>query len=158
MKKHLLPFSLLLAGCTLLQASVTPEQAARLGNDLTPVGAIQAGSEDGRIPPWEGGITSWPEGYQPGMHHLNPFAEDQPLYTITAANMEQHAQLLTDGHKAMLAAYPETFRLHIYPTRRSASYPQEVYDATKRNATTARLVGDGDGVAGARFGFPFPIP
>lgn len=139
-------------------AAVSAEQAARLGRDLTPVGAERAGSEDGVIPPWEGGITEWPAGYQPGMHHLDPFADDQRLFVITAENMEEHAAFLTEGHKALLRAYPETYRIPVYPTRRSASYPESVYEATKRNATNATLVGDGDGVAGARFGFPFPIP
>jgi hypothetical protein len=139
-------------------ASVTPEEAARLDNELTPMGAIRAGSEDGVIPPWEGGITSPPPGYRAGMHHPDPFADDHPLFVITAQNMDEHAVYLSEGHKEMLRTYADTWRMPVYPTRRSASYPQEVYDATRRNATSARLVGDGAGVTGATLGIPFPIP
>jgi hypothetical protein len=143
---------------TMAHGAVTAEEAARLGNELTPVGAIRAGNADGSIPAWEGGITEPPAGYVQGMHHIDPFADDSPLFVITAANMAEHAELLSDGHKAMLELYADSYKIPVYPTRRSASYPQSVYDATKRNATQARLVGDGDGVEGARFGVPFPIP
>ena len=53
----------------------TPEEIARLGADLTPLGAVKAGNEDGTIPAWEGGIATPPEGYQPGMHHPDPYAD-----------------------------------------------------------------------------------
>ncbi len=151
-------FLSLLGAASIVQAQVSSSEAERLGRDLTPVGAERAGSADGVIPAWDGGIKEWPGGYRPGMHHPDPFADDGRLFVITAENMDEHADYLTDGHKAMLRAYPETYTIPVYPTRRSASYPEEVYEATKRNAVNARLVGDGDGVAGTRFGFPFPIP
>lgn len=37
-----------------LHAAVSAEQAARLGADLTPVGAERAGNADGSIPAWDG--------------------------------------------------------------------------------------------------------
>jgi hypothetical protein len=92
------------------------------------------------------------------MHHPDPFSGDQPVAVITAENMEEYADYLTDGHKALLNTYPDTYKLKVYPTRRSASYPEEVYEATKRNAVSAHLVGEGAGVTGARIGAPFPIP
>jgi len=64
------------------------DQAARLGKDLTPLGAERAGNAAGTIPEWTGGITQPPAGYSVGMHHPDPFASDQPLYVITAANVE----------------------------------------------------------------------
>ena len=139
-------------------AAVSEEQAARLGKDLTPMGAIQAGNADGSIPPWEGGITKPPTAYKPGDHHPDPFADDQPLYSITAANSDQYKDKLTAGHLAMLEAYPDSFKMLVYPTRRSASFPQRIYDATLTNATQAELVADGNGVANAIVGIPFPIP
>jgi len=48
--------------------------------------------------------------------------------------------------------------MKIYPTRRSASYPQYVYDRTMANATTAELADEGNGVVNAVGGVPFPIP
>ena len=48
--------------------------------------------------------------------------------------------------------------MQVYPTRRSASAPQRIYDATRNIAATANLVDDGNGVGGAVNGIPFPIP
>ena len=46
----------------------------------------------------------------------------------------------------------------MYPTRRSASVPQRIYDATREIASVTKLVDDGNGVDGAVIGIPFPIP
>lgn len=138
-------------------AAVSPEQAARLGRDLTPVGAERAGNADGTIPEWTGGITSPPPGYRLGMHHPDPFAADRVLFVIDRSNYKQYQDRLSPGQIAMFERY-ETYKMPVYPTRRSASFPERTYEFTKRNATTARLVADGDGVEGAAEGFPFPIP
>jgi hypothetical protein len=138
-------------------AAVTPEEAAKLGNELTPLGGEKAGNAEGTIPAWDGGITTPPAGYVAGEHHRDPFADDEVLFTITGENMAQYADKLTPGHQAMLETYP-SFRMKVYPTHRSASNPQRIYDATKRVATTARLVEGGDGITGAVMGIPFPIP
>ena len=45
-----------------------------------------------------------------------------------------------DVQKALLAAYPDTLHFNVYPTRRSASYPQWVYEAIRENATSATLL------------------
>jgi hypothetical protein len=139
-------------------AAVTAEEAAKLDKELTPLGAVRAGNADGTIPAWEGGIQTPPPGYQPGQHHPDPFADDKPLYTITAANMEQYRDQLTAGHQAMLQTYPDSYRMLVYPTHRSASFPQRIYDATRANATKSKLVANGNGVEDAIGGVPFPIP
>ncbi len=151
--------SVLMFACaaTSVSAGITADQIARLGADLTPLGAEQAGNQDGTIPPWEGGITTPPAGYQPGDHHPDPYADDDILFTITAANLSQYVGTVTPGHQAMLKTY-ETFKLNVYPTRRSASYPQRIYDATRKVAATAQLTGGGNGVTGSVNGIPFPIP
>ena len=44
-------------------AVVSAEQVARLGQDLTPMGAEKAGNADGTIPEWTGGgIAEIPAG------------------------------------------------------------------------------------------------
>ena len=147
----------LLIGTSTVMAAVSAEQAARLGRDLTPLGAEKAGNADRTIPEWTGGITSPPAGYKVGDHHPDPFAADRPLFQITPANFKQHADKLTVGQQGMFEKYP-SFRMDIYPTRRSASFPQRTYDFTKKNATSAKLIGEGDGVTDAAEGIPFPIP
>ncbi len=141
----------------LLATAAGAADASRLGQDLTPLGAETKGNADGSIPAWTGGITTAPAGYKPGDHHPDPFAADQPLHTITAANAAQYAGQLTAGQLAVLKAYP-SYKLVVYPTRRSASNPQRVYDATRQNATSARLISNGNGISGAIVGVPFPIP
>ncbi len=138
--------------------AVTPEQAAHLGRDLTPMGAERAGNAEGTIPAWEGGINGGPADFRSGGHHPDPFADDAILFTITRDNVDRYADRLSEGHKALLNQYGETFRMNVYPTRRSAAYPQRIYDATVAVATTAQLVEGGNGVTGAVVGIPFPIP
>lgn len=147
----------LLFCATLAQAQISPADLARLGNDLTPLGAEKAGNADGSIPAWTGGITTPPAGYTVGDHHPDPYADDAPLVTITRANLAQYRDLLTVGHVALLEAYDD-YKLLVYPSRRSASAPQRIYDATKEFAPTARLVNDGSGVDGVIRGIPFPVP
>lgn len=152
---------LLLLVCVLslnVQAEITSDQIARLGKDLTPLGGEKAGNSDGTIPAWEGGLTQAPPGFQSGKHYVDPFAGDAISFTITAVNLDQYADKLTEGHKALLKTYSDTYKMNIYPTRRSAAAPQRIYDATKNVAATARLTSDGNGVEGAVIGIPFPIP
>jgi len=140
-------------------AEVSEKEAMRLGADLTPYGAEKAGNAAGTIPAWEGLASAPPAlGYTPGGHHPDPFAADKPLYSITAANMAQYDAVLTEGHKAMLAAHPDTYKMDVYPTRRSCAYPQHVYDAVKRNAVNGKMINDGNSVTGATMGPPFSIP
>ena len=137
-------------------APVAPD-ARRIGGRLTPVGAEREANEDGSIPAWTGGLTQAPPGYQPGERYVDPYPQDKPLFTITAANAAKYAAKLSTGHRALLAKYPEKFRMPVYPTRRSAAYPQAIYDATQANIGKAKLIGS-DALTQARLGFPFPMP
>ncbi|MCG9696499.1 DUF1329 domain-containing protein [Shewanella sp. Isolate11] len=139
-------------------AKVSPEEAAKLGTTLTPIGAEKSANADGSIPAWDGGITEAVAGYKKGMHHPDPFPNDKIEFTITNANKDQYKDNLTDGQRKLFELYPDTFKMNIYQTRRSASVPQFVYDATKANATRAELIADGNGLSGASIGIPFPIP
>ena len=40
---------------------------------------------------------------------------------IVTKNLEQHAAKLTDGQKAMLKKYPDSYRIDVYPTHRTAA-------------------------------------
>ncbi|MSU66730.1 MAG: DUF1329 domain-containing protein [Opitutus sp.] len=145
------------AAALTVHAAVTESEAAKLGQELTPLGAEAAGNADGSIPAWTGGVTTPPVGYKVGDHHIAPFADDQPLYTITLADASKYEAKLTAGQLAVLKAYAD-YKLIVYPTHRTASNPQRVYDATRKNATGGKLVSDGNGIGGAIVGVPFPIP
>jgi hypothetical protein len=144
-----------LAGLAVSLAS-TP-LTAQMRPGLTPAGAERAANADGTIPAWDGGITKPPAAYTPGRHYVDPYAADRPTLTITQQNAAQHAAKLSDGHQALLKTYP-SFKMNVYPTRRSASLPQRIYDAIGANVGRARLVNDGNGVEGAIGGPPFPMP
>ena len=150
----------LVLGClfaTPAVAEISASEIARLGRDLTPLGGVRAGNAAGTIPAWNGGITRPPSGYSVGEHHRDPFARDRPLFVINAGNLDRYRDRLTVGHQRMLRAYP-SFNMPVYPTRRSASAPKRIYDATRRVAATAKLVDGGNGVANSVIGIPFPIP
>ena len=140
-------------------AEISTSEAERLGKDLTPIGAEKAGNADGAIPAWEGGLTEpfpgWPTK---DFHRPNPYADDKILFTITKDNMAQYADKLTPGTMEMFKAYPEAFKMNVYPARRTAAYPQWFYDAVKNQATSARLINDGNGVSDVWGAIPFPIP
>ena len=122
-------------------AAVSAEEAAKLKSDLTPLGAEKAGNKDGSIPAWSGGYTKVPPGYKSGQPRPDPFADEKPLYTITAANMAQYADKLDEGQQHLLKKFPD-YKLNVYRTHRTAAAPQWVYDETFKNATRAKLDGD----------------
>jgi hypothetical protein len=133
--------------------------AAKLGmkgTELTPVGAERAGNKDGTIPEWTGGITEPPAGYKVGMHHPDPFPGEKPLFEITAKNYKDYAAKLSAGQLAMFEKYPD-WKMIVFPTHRSASFPQRIYDTSIKNASTGELVDEGEGVSNVAEGFPFPI-
>ncbi|WP_077037298.1 DUF1329 domain-containing protein [Pelomonas sp. KK5] len=148
--------ALALCACLAAHAAVSPEEAARLKTDLTPFGAERAGNKDGSIPAWTGGYAQPIPGYVEGGRVPDPFADDKPLFTITAQNQAAYADRLSEASKALLSKYPASYKINVYPTRRSAAAPQWVYDNTFRNATRATMKADKP--AGAYGGIPFPIP
>jgi hypothetical protein len=145
------------AGSTAKPAEDVERTVANLGEKLTPMGSIRAGNAEGTIPEWTGGITEPPPEYEPGMHHPNPFADDEIQLTITSENMDEYRDKLSAGTQAMLEKYSQTYRVHVYPTRRSASYPERVYEALIQNAKQAELTANGNGVRGAAVASPFPL-
>ena len=139
------------------QAKLSDAEIARLGADLTPVGAEKAGNKSGTIPEWTGGVCTPPAGWAGAKSgYKDPFAGDKPLFTITKANAAQYKDHLSLGTLAMLNKYAN-FSMPVYPTRRSACYPKEVYDAVKAEAGKIDLVGFGLNGRN-KSTVPFPIP
>ncbi|TWX57684.1 DUF1329 domain-containing protein [Colwellia hornerae] len=139
-------------------AKVSPTEVAKLSKELTPIGAVRTANKDGSIPAWNGGITSVPAGYTVGDHHIDPFSTDKVKYTITAANVGEYKAMLTPGQVKLFETYPDTYKMHVYQSRRSASYPEHVYQASIDNAGRTELVEGGNGIVNAAVGIPFPVP
>ena len=143
---------------TLAWAKATPDEIAKLGHDLTPVGAETAGNKDNTIPAWDGGLTKPPAGFDVKKGYADPFAAEKPLFTITAANAEQYKDKLSIGQMAMLKKYP-TFKMIVYPSHRTAAYPANVTEDVKKFAGSAELAPNANGVVGSGSStVPFPFP
>lgn len=140
-------------------AEVSAEEAKQLGTVLTIWGAEKAGNKDGSIPAWtQQEKIPVPASYDPKDPGRLPDPwNDKPLYSITAQNMDEYAEHLTEGHKAMLKKYP-TFRMDVYQTHRTVQYPKYVLDNTIKNATSCKAVKDELALEGCYGGVPFPIP
>ncbi|MBA1204824.1 DUF1329 domain-containing protein [Pseudomonas capeferrum] len=143
------------------QAAPSAAEIAQLGASLTPWGAEKAGNADGSIPAYTGGLTQPPASYDPAKPgwRPDPYAADKPLYTIDSKNMAKYADKLSPGTAELLRKYPD-FRIDIFPTRRSAAYPQEVLDNSVANASRCSLnqFGGLENTENCRGGIPFPIP
>ena len=149
--------TLSLLACSVM-AAVSPDEAAKLGTTLTPVGAEMAGNADGSIPAWTGGLPKNAGTADAAGFLSDPFPNEQPLFTITAANAEQYKDKLTPGQQAMFKRYPQSYTIPVYPTHRTAAMPDFVYEATKRNAASTRMVEGGNGLENFEQANPFPIP
>ncbi|WP_018992909.1 DUF1329 domain-containing protein [Aromatoleum toluclasticum] len=147
----------LLAGSQLAGAAVSADEAGKLKTTFTPLGAERAANKDGSIPVWDGKGVGTVAGAKLGDIPTDLFAAEKPSLQITAANMAQHLDKLSEGTQALLKKYPDTFRVEVYPTHRTAAAPQAVYDAVFRNASQCRIKDDG-GLEGCFGGTPFPIP
>ncbi|WP_372965751.1 DUF1329 domain-containing protein [Marinobacter sp.] len=139
-------------------ANVTPAEAARLKADLTPVGAERAGNAAGTIPEWQGGLSTPPENWREGTIEIDPFPDDKALFIVTQDNLELYRDKLTDGHIKMLKQYGPEFFMPVYQTRRTAAFPEAIYEKFYDNALTAELLDNGNGVRNTITTSPFPIP
>ena len=136
-------------------AKVSEAEAAKLGKELTPVGAERAGNKEGTIPAWTP-IKAF--GNPKGEFPYNKEVEaDKPIFTITAKDVTKYSAKLSEGHKELFKRFPDTYKMVVYPTRRVANFPEKVLAETVKNATRAELEGV-DNPRGAFVGFPFPIP
>ncbi|MHA3736314.1 DUF1329 domain-containing protein [Pseudomonas sp. Eth.TT006] len=142
---------------TSVMAAVPAAEADKLGKSLTPMGAEMAGNADGSIPAWKplaknaGTVDS--KGFL-----SNPYASEQPLFTITAKDVDKYKDKLAPGQYAMFKRYPDTFKMPVYPSHRGATVPDDVFAAIRKNATTTTLVAGGNGLENFQTAVPFPIP
>lgn len=137
-------------------AAVPQSEAETLKTSLTPLGGERAGNADGSIPAWSGGYTTVEPGWKVDQPRPDPFANEKPLFSVNAQNADQYAAKLSEGVKAFLKKYPD-WRIDVYPSHRTASAPQYVYENTFKNATRAQLTDGGTSIKNAYAGIPFPV-
>ncbi len=141
-------------------AAVSAEEAKKLGTTLTEFGGIMAGNAEGTIPAYTGGIKTFPADFKPNSGAwADPFKAEKPLFRIDSKNMDQYADKLSEGQKRLLKMHPTTYYLDIYPSHRTAVYPDKMLKATVRNATGCNTLKEGLAIdVACRGGLPFPIP
>jgi hypothetical protein len=151
----------LLAGISAIAATLHKAEAqsvaanpALLKTTLTPFGGERAGNADGSIPAWTGGAVAPPDS--PTI--VQVFTDEKPYLTVTAENMAQYQNLVSDGVMAMMTKYG--FSIQVYPTHRTAAAPQYVYDNIANNVARTKPSANGGrfGFTGGYGGTPFPIP
>ncbi|MFE8069554.1 DUF1329 domain-containing protein [Marinobacteraceae bacterium S3BR75-40.1] len=141
-----------------LTAQAAERDVSRLEKDLTPVGAERAGNASGTIPEWTGGLSKPPQNWKPGTIEVDPFPYDERLFTIHSGNASLYKEHLTPGQQAMMNTYPDSYYIPVYKTRRTAAYPDWIYEKLKENAKTATLIKNGNGVRNTIATSPFPMP
>lgn len=134
------------------------DERQHIGSKYAPWGAELMGNADGSISAFSGPPTV-PDTYNPSTPGLrpDPFADDRPLFSITADNMSQYSDKLSEGIKAMFRRYP-SYRMDIYPTRRTASYPAFYLENARKNLDSCKTLNEGLGLTGCYAGTPFPFP
>lgn len=147
---------------TSVWAKVPASEADRLGKDLTCVGAIKAGNKEGTIPEYTGKWVGAPAGVaheqSSGKHPVDIYADEKPLFVITAENMDKYAEKLSDGQKAMFKKYPKTMQIPVYTGHRDFRYTDEVCAVLKKNALESEVVDNGMSIKGSFGAINFPIP
>ncbi|MFD1559314.1 DUF1329 domain-containing protein [Paraburkholderia silviterrae] len=166
MKRIHLPFlrASALTACAIVTTTafsmISQDDLTALDSTLTPMGAQRAASKDGAVPAWSGKWLGTPPdlSYKRGERYRDPYADEKPLFVITAQNMAQYADHLTEGQKALFKHYPATFKISVYPSHRDFRYDDSVYKAIRAYAPDSALTADDNGLTNAPPQVPFPIP
>lgn len=162
MRKLTLTLSTTLAvtASSLAWAGATESEAARLGGELTPVGAAKEASKDGSIPAWSG-ATAKPQGewkFGKNRGDVWKYKDEKSTLTINATNADKHSDKLSPGQLAMLKQL-KGYEMHVFPSHRECSYPDFVLSNTKSGATRSKIAADGWSLEDAALpGVPFPVP
>ncbi|MFK9083271.1 DUF1329 domain-containing protein [Pseudomonas neuropathica] len=144
--------------CSVGLAQAKGTDSAALGKTLTPMGSEMAANADGSIPAWSGGLASNAGTVDSKGGYSDPYAADKPLFTITAQNLAQYQKFLSPGQIALFKRFPDSYKMNIYPSHRSANLPQEVLAASRDNVARTSMADGGNGLHDYARGIPFPLP
>lgn len=144
--------------CTVGLAQAKGTDSAALGKTLTPMGSEMAANADGSIPAWSGGLGSNAGTVDSRGGYSDPYAAEKPLFTIAAQNLAQYQKFLSPGQIALFKRFPDSYRMNIYPTHRSANLPKDVLAASRDNVDRTSMADGGNGLHDYARGIPFPLP
>ncbi len=160
MRKHILTTSALVLAMASAGAfaKVSTQEAAKLGSELTQMGAVAAGNKAGSIPAYKGGLAADASADAFTNPVAKKFMAETPLLTITAKNLDQYKANLSDGQIAMFKKFPDSYSMPVYKTERTAAFPKHIYAKAKKNATQTELVAGGNGLTNFDETVPFVMP
>ncbi|ALX16478.1 hypothetical protein P350_32950 [Burkholderia cepacia JBK9] len=127
--------------------------------DLTATGAERGPSKDGLVPAFAGRQApqaGWEYGKVRGdfWKHRN----EQPLYSIDAANLDKYADKLSPG-QIQLIRQLKGYRMDVYPSHRECQLPDVAEQNSKANLAAAKPAANGQSLQSAALpGVPFPQP
>jgi hypothetical protein len=136
-------------------AKVSAAEVAKLGTTLTAMGAEKAGNAAGTIPAFTGGLPMDINGNA----YANPtIVAEKAMFVIDGTNVDKYKANLSDGQIALFKKYPDTFKMPVYKTHRTAGYPDRIKAKAKANALSAELIQGGNGLVNFDETAPFVIP
>lgn len=144
--------------CTVGLAQAKGTDSAALGKTLTPMGSEMAANVDGSIPAWSGGLASNAGTVDSKGGYSDPYAADKPLFTIDSKNLAQYQKFLSPGQIALFKRFPDSYKMNIYPTHRSANLPKDVLVQSRDNVAKTSMADGGNGLHDYARGIPFPLP
>ncbi|KQZ83570.1 MULTISPECIES: DUF1329 domain-containing protein [unclassified Pseudomonas] len=144
--------------CTVGLAQAKGTDSAALGKTLTPMGSEMAANADGSIPVWTGGLGANAGIVDSKGGYSDPYAAEKPLFTITAKNVSQYQKFLSPGQIALFKRFPDSYKMNIYPSHRSANLPKDVLAASRDNVAKTSMADGGNGLHDYARGIPFPLP
>jgi len=131
--------------------------ARMLGQQLTPMGAEQAGTPPDELlpalPPWRGGLRTPPPEFDGTLQ--NPYAREAAVATIQQDQLAQWNRLLPTGLKVLLQQVAPLIR--VYPSHRSATAPESQFELAYRNRIRVDRTLNG-GFQYGQGAIPFPQP
>ncbi len=138
--------------CLMIQGVGVAAQNAKIAL----IGADPTASADGTVPEWSGGLVQ--QSTNERGHHDELYADEKPLFIIDINNYLQHKERLSPGQIALLTNYPDSFRIPVYQSHRTTSFPDWFYQNMENIQNPPTLTDGGNGINNGIAGVNFPKP
>ena len=106
--------------------------------ELTYIGALVNGSSDALVPKWSGGLKSPPKNWTTEMGLIDPFNSDKIIDVIDLEKIGKYEKFLIPGLKKLLKQN-HSFKIYLYPSRRSINYPEKIQQQILKNINLENL-------------------
>ncbi len=144
--------------CTVGLAQAKGIDSAALGKTLTPMGSEVAANADGSIP----GLDR-----RPGEQRRHRRQQGRLQRSVCRRETVVHGhgkergavrEAFSPGQIALFKRFPDTYKMNIYPSHRSANLPKEVLAASRENVAKTSMADGGNGLHDYARAFRFRCP